>query len=199
MFCSSYQNHKISNELKWKLNFYNQLQQGFCPNFLFGMLLQFCSCCKQDFLNQQSSSAGLSSSAAVLSLWNPFLQSLNSKYFFKGPSKRSSPLWNNFSFWFVSNYVFKVVVFFSLPFVSLFLSPCLSLLALPSWFTEGHWVLKARRDLWCYLAQSATENSSPPDSAKDRFFKEEPLQFTAITNNTMMSHMEKTLKLVLFI
>lgn len=36
------------------------------------------------------------------------------------------------------------------------------------------------------------------DSVKDRFFKEEPLQFTAMANNIKMSHI-KTLKLVLFI
>lgn len=40
----------------------------------------------------------------------------------------------------------------------------------------------------------------PLDSAKDGFFKEEPLQFTAIANNTtMMPHGRKTLKLVVFI
>lgn len=56
-----------------------------------------------------------------------------------------------------------LLFFFSLS--HLLVSLCLSFRlhwssALPSWFTEGHWVHKAQRDLWCYLAASATEKSS---------------------------------------
>lgn len=62
--------------------------------------LQFCSCCTQDFLNQQSSSAGLGSSAVVLS-----------KYFWRALQTSHHPFESTFLSD-LSNCVFKVVGFF---------------------------------------------------------------------------------------